>query len=327
MSDKLKAAGLTVAIVVVVVGAAAVLPMVQGQSTGTPEQPAELDTSQFEPDNALIEPGPESGQIEMSADAEPKTIVFDVGHDNDIERSEIAPLVDTLVANGHTVRFFDPRADPRVELNKSLSKADAFVTVNPRERFSASQRRGLRNFTDNGGRMMVMMDPASSGTSFGIFGFGGVASQSSSSATGVTSEYGVSTGTSELFNISADGRHYSRIATTGADGALGEGVDRVVMDDAVPVAVGGDATVAVRTAGEVTIESNRRSGRYPVAATNGNVSVVGDATFMQPDDAYVADNEVLIGNVADFLVSGEKIDENAPVKDSSGEGRRGPPRR
>ncbi|MEZ3117375.1 hypothetical protein RYH80_15780 [Halobaculum sp. MBLA0147] len=326
MSDRLKAAGLTVAIVVVVVGAAAVLPMVQGQSTGTPEQPAELDTSQYEPDNALIEPGPESGQIEMSADAEPKTIVFDVGHENDIERSEIAPLVDTLVANGHTVRFFDPRADPRVDLNTSLSKADAFVTVNPRSRFSASQRRGLRNFTDSGGRLMVMMDPAESTASFGFFGFGG-GSQSSSSATGVTSEYGVSTGPSELFNISADGRHYSRIATTGAGGTLGEGVDRVVMDDAVPVAVGGDATVAVRTAGEVTIESNRRSGRYPVAATNGNVSVIGDATFLQPDDAYVADNEVLIGNVADFLVSGEKIDENAPVKDSDGEGRRGPPRR
>ncbi|MEZ3117585.1 hypothetical protein RYH80_16840 [Halobaculum sp. MBLA0147] len=330
MSDTLKAAGLTVAIVVVVVGAAAVLPMVQGQSTGTPEQPAELDTSQYEPDNALIEPGPESGQIEMSADAEPKTIVFDVGHENDVERSEIAPLVDTLVANGHTVRFFDPRADPRVDLNTSLSKADAFVTVNPRSRFSASQRRGLRNFTDNGGRMMVMMDPTSTGGVGGIlgaaFGFGG-ASQASSSATGVTSEYGVSTGPSELFNISADGRHYSRIATTGAGGALGEGVDRVVMDDAVPVAVGGDATVAVRTAGEVTIESNRRSGRYPVAATNGNVSVIGDATFLQPDDAYVADNEVLIGNVADYLVSGEKIDENAPVKDADGEGRRGPPRR
>ncbi|ERH14008.1 MAG: ABC-type uncharacterized transport system [halophilic archaeon J07HB67] len=322
MRELIKAAGLAVGIVTLVVGMTAAIPLVQSQPTTTPEQPAELENTQYDPENVLIDSGPETGQIEMSADVESKTVVFDVSHSNDLERGEISPLVDALVANGHTVRFFDSRADRTLELNSSLSKADAFVTVNPRSRFTSSQRRGLENFTNNGGRMVVMMDPSSSGLGglLGTLASRGSASTPSGSATSVTSEYSISTGTSELFNISADNRHYPRIAVTGVGGGLGEGVDRVVMDEAVPVAASGRATVTVRTTNEVTIESNRRSGRYPVAATTGNVSVIGDATFLQPDDAYVADNEVLIGNVADFLVAGEKIDENAPVPDSSGEG-------
>ncbi len=322
MRKVIKAAGLAVGIVALVVGMTAAIPLVQSQPMTTPEQPAELENTQYDPENALIESAPETGQIEMSADAESKTIVFDVSHNNDVERQEISPLVDTLVANGHTVRFFDTRASRSLKLNSSLSRADAFVSVNPRSRFTPSQRRGLENFTNNGGRVVVMMDPSSSGLG-GLLG--GLVSQRggstpSGSATGVTSESNISTGTSELFNISADNRHYPRIAVTGVGDGLGEGVDRVVMGKAVRVTASSRATVTVRTRSEVTTESTRRSGRYPVAATSGNVSVIGDATFLQPDDAYVADNEVLIGNIADFLVAGEKIDENAPVPDSSGEG-------
>jgi hypothetical protein len=41
------------------------------------------------------------------------------------------------------------------------------------------------------------------------------------------------------------------------------------------------------------------------------VTAVGDTSFLSRENAYDADNEVLIGNLADFLVTGDKA-EGAP---------------
>ena len=39
------------------------------------------------------------------------------------------------------------------------------------------------------------------------------------------------------------------------------------------------------------------------------MAVIGDTSFLNPENAYRADNNVLIGNVADFLVEGN-VSEN-----------------
>jgi hypothetical protein len=58
---------------------------------------------------------------------------------------------------------------------------------------------------------------------------------------------------------------------------------------------------------------------YGVAVRSGDVAMIGDTDFLTPESAYVADNEVLVGNIADFLVSGDKT-ENAPAPPSEGPG-------
>jgi hypothetical protein len=55
-----------------------------------------------------------------------------------------------------------------------------------------------------------------------------------------------------------------------------------------------------------TLSSTRRTGEYAVAVRNGDVAAIGDTSFLAREDVYEADNEVLVGNLADFLVSGDK---------------------
>jgi hypothetical protein len=220
------------------------------------------------------------------------------------------------------VKFFDPRANRGQSLNASLSEADAFLTVNPRARYGTSQLRGLVNFTDNGGRLVVLSDPAALQIS-GFF-FGSI-EEVPSRTTGVTSPYGVEFGGSELYNVENNENHYSRIPVSGESGSLAEGVDSVVFDGATPLVASEDATVSLRAAEGTTLEANRRQAAFPVAAQNGDVAMVGDSDFITPDDAYVADNEVLIGNIADFLVSGEKTMPSAPQPEGGEQGGGGPP--
>lgn len=45
-----------------------------------------------------------------------------------------------------------------------------------------------------------------------------------------------------------------------------------------------------------------------MAGQNGSLALIGDSSFLAPEDAAHADNGVLIGNVVDFLVRGETPD-------------------
>ncbi|MFC7135621.1 DUF4350 domain-containing protein [Halobaculum litoreum] len=310
-ANPLRLVGTFLLVVVVVVGAAAAVPLVTSQQTPAP---AQLDNPQFQPDNALIDDAPQDGSIEMEADAEPKTIVVDAGHGAAPSAESIDPLVSALVANGHTVEFFDPQADRRATLNDSLREADAFLTIAPTRRYSDAELAGLAAFTDAGGRLVVLSDPASSGGLSGLLGglLGLPTASSGPTTTHLSSQYEMAFRSGYLYETDSE-RNYAAVSAAGANGSLGDGVENAVLRDAAPVVVGGNATVALASADGTTRSTTRRDGSYAVAAQQGNVAIVGDSDFLAPDDAYRGDNEVLIGNLADFLVSGEKSPEDAPT--------------
>ena len=78
-------------------------------------------------------------------------------------------------------------------------------------------------------------------------------------------------------------------------------VDRVTAYTARPV-VGG--TPLIVTNETTRLSTTRRQGTYPVLARQGNVTALGDGSLLGPDYVYTSDNEVLVGNLAEFLVSG-----------------------
>jgi hypothetical protein len=51
---------------------------------------------------------------------------------------------------------------------------------------------------------------------------------------------------------------------------------------------------------------------YTVAARTGNVTVVGDASFMTAENYRAYDNEVFVGNLAEFLLGGERAEAPRP---------------
>ncbi|MGB9956632.1 DUF4350 domain-containing protein [Haloferax prahovense] len=296
-----------VALGLILVGAA-VAPYAFQLGGSAPADTENAAKQAFDADELVATPGPESGDVTMDSNAEPKTVLIDVAHENSVSESDIQPLVDALVANGHQVKYLT-REDAQRNFNASLRKADAFVVVNPEQPYTGDQLAGLRSFEDAGGRVALVGDPQSAGTT-SILGLitVSVSSGTTGGDAGLTSDYGVSFGSTSLYNMHDYYLNYENVyATPEGETALTEGVDEVVFRDAAPLSVSADSvSPALVSGGETRVESIRKTGPYTVAAQSETVVAIGDADFLAPESAYEADNEVLVGNLADFLVSGDK---------------------
>jgi hypothetical protein len=269
-------------------------------ATGSPSAYTPVENEQFQPSALLTAADDETGTVEMDADAsEEKTVVVDMAHGNAIDESDLEPMTSALVRNGHEVRVHS-----QGDLNASLRRADAYVVATPRQPFSPDEVAGIRAFVDAGGRLLLLSEPPKTTVQGGLFSVS--FSTVGDTHTGVASGYGLGFGDGYLYDMGDDGHFKSVAAEPAGDDGLAAGVDRLVLREAVPVTAGDDATVVASDAGETTLSTTRRAGDHALVARNGGVVAVGDTEFLQSENAAVADNEVFIGNLAAFLVSGEK---------------------
>jgi hypothetical protein len=262
-----------------------------------------------------VSPAAQDGEITMQSDAESKTILVDKAHANQFTDSEIASLVNELAENGHEIKYVTEQTARGPAFNESLRKADAYLVVNPMRPYTTEQLAGVEAFADAGGRVLMLSDPASVQVS-GLFALS--VSEVSSKFTGLGSQFGVTVQPGYLYNMHEYQHNYKRVyATPEASSSLSDGVDRVVFHEAVAVGTAdGDAAL---TATERTMHSaTRRAQTHSVVVQSGDVAMVGDTDFLASGDVYLEDNEILVGNLADFLVSGDK-EPGAPAKPGAGQ--------
>lgn len=263
--------------------------------------PPNVTNQQFQPENILPAENPETGSVEVTGEAESRTVLVDVGHENDVSEAEMNPLVSALVESGHEVRFFT-REDR--DLNESLRTADAYVVANPRQRYTDAQVAGVHEFAEAGGRVLVLADPAQ--TQVGGFLIPQV-TQVGTKTTALNSRFGLGVGSGSLYNMQEYDLNYKNVyATPAGDDPVTEGVERVTFTDPAPVVAGEGASALLTGVEGTTLRNTRQTAEYPMLARNGNVTVVGDTDFLAPENVYVTDNEVLVGNLGDFLVTGDK---------------------
>ena len=281
----------------------------------TPE-PAEVEQSHFQPEQALIEETSDGGEITMDSDEQTNTVVIytggttgggtsigqlpvqdssdgpelSTGSLGGTERG-VTPLVSTLIENGHEVKFYSGAATDG-QLSQTLSDADAFVAPGAVS-FTEQDRETITEFTDAGGRFMMTANPGSSDT---------VAELGDSN--GLYTEAGY------LYNLTENDNNYLSIyAEPTGSSDLTEGVEEVVLRSSSSVGASNGDTVLETKA---TMSTTREDGTYGVGAVDGDVAVIGDSSFLEPENAYRADNNELIGNVADFLVTGSVDEASLP---------------
>jgi len=311
-----------VAIVALIVGGAAAVPFVSG---GDATDVTNLAAERTDVDAVTVAEAESTGEITMDSGADSKTVLIDRAHANQISDQKLSTLTNALVANGHEVEYVSRETARGPGWNESLRDADALLVANPNQPYTPDQLAGVQAFADAGGRVMLMSDPASI-QQIGLLGLG-VQQQSNGDAS-LSSDFGVSARSGYLFNMHEYQQTYQSIYATPGSGSLSQGVDRVVVRDAAAVAVA-DGQTALTVGERTRLSTTRRADTYGVAVQSGPVAMVGDTDFLTPESAYVADNEVLIGNIADFLVSGEKT-ANAPAppqQGQSGPGGEQPPTR
>lgn len=269
----------------------------------------------------------ETGEIEVSADASGQVVVIDASHGASMDREQLAPVVSALTASGAEVRFFTGERQRRPgpgggsPFNASLRDADAFVALGAERGYTQAQVDGLQAFAEAGGRVLVLREPPQMQSTFFFFGPPQPASVPMPLAP-LVSRFGVSVGNGYLYHMQEYDTNYRNVyATPAGDGALTEGVDRLVLHESTPVRGG---TPVLRTTAGTELSETRAAGRYGVAVRADNVVVIGDASLFGQAYYRRADNEVFVGNVLEFLVTGDKTPENAPEPPESGEQERPP---
>lgn len=320
MSSAVGRAAVFVVVLVATVGAGVVLADGGGSPTPSVDgSPADVFTGE----DAVAAVPEESGTVTMDADASGTTVLVDAGHGSAPSREQLAPLATTLVENGATVRFYTGQRAP---LNASLREADAFVTFGAERGYTDAELAGIEAFTDAGGRVLVLDDPARQSVG-GLLLTRPSQSGLETPLAPLANQYGLAFEGGYLYNMHEYDTNYRNVyATPAGDSALTEGVDRLVLHESVPVA-GGQPFVT--TTDRTTLSATREQAAYAVAARSGNVVAVGDTALFGQEYLRRADNEVLVGNLLDFLVSGEKSPADAPQSPErgSGGGSPAPPRR
>ncbi|GGM60759.1 hypothetical protein J2752_001318 [Halarchaeum rubridurum] len=297
------------AAVVVTAGAGVASDALGGRDTTQPDAPA-YDTSDL-----LPTPVDDGGAVPVADAGTQKTVIVDAAHGNAVGRADMQPLVNALVEGGHEVRFYTGggsssliSASGTSALNETLDDADAFVVADPAAAYSSSEADAVSAFADDGGRVLLLGDTPTTATS--TSSLLGLSTSATTAGSGqpnaVAARHGLSFNADYLYDMTENANNFQYVyGSPSGESGLAAGVDRTVFDAAVAVTHGDAATAAI-SAENVSRESTRTTGTYAVAVRSGNVAAIGDTWFLSPDGATVADNEVLVGNVADFLVSGTK---------------------
>jgi len=295
------------------------------------EDPPEIENQQYLDENLPKDRAPKTADVTMDAAVEPQTVVIDPDIEATERRSfgrrvpfipgafgpdttqrDILPLVNVLIENGHNVEIYTPSAGqerptrpapPGAEqkqltpLGKELADADAFVTF--RTDYDDDELGEIQNFSRADGRVIMMTEPADS--------FDQPGGADLRATLNVTTEPGY------VYNMEDNDLNFQRIFAEPADDTgLTEGVDRAVFPTATPVATMGTAdSQLVPTAGS-ELSTSRAETDQPVMVRDGNVVMIGDTNFLGPVNAQRADNDVLIGNLADFLVTNDRTPSEQP---------------
>lgn len=294
-----------IVVLVVILGGTVLLALAAPGTSGPPdgERVDGQSPSQYRADALNSAVDPENGSIAIDTAESGKRILVDTSHNNQYERADLEPIVEALFEAGHTVEFGTGGA-----FAANLSQYDGVLVIQPLTRYTSTEREALREYTDDGGRVVFLAEPTQTSLSTGF-----LTSSTTTVAFGAndaTAQYGMRMGAEQLYNVddeANDNNFKSIYATPAGDGPLTDGVERVTFDTA------GYATVAADTEAETAISAvegtrtleTRRTGTYPIVVRNGNAVFVADSSFVAPSEVYDADNEVFVSNLLAFLAGGE----------------------
>lgn len=276
---------------------------IRGQSPG-----------QFQPSSVIADADDEAGEIELGAATEDKRILIDTQHGNRIDRDTLQPVVDALVAQGHTVRYTpsSQATGTQGSYNATLRRFDAVLIAYPTVEFSEDEIAGLQAYAEGGGRVVVLGGPTEIAVTTGLVG----ASTSTVrfGANTLVGEFGMQMGSDLLYNVddeNNDNNYKSIYAEPAGSGALTDGVETVNLDASgyIVVPEGSDAEPVLMAADGARRFSTRRGGEFVTAARNGNFVLVSDETFITDTDVYDVDNEQFVSNLLTFMVTGDKPDD------------------
>ncbi len=277
--------GLFAVIVLSVLVISAIAPALIGGTA----PPAETNLTTSEPEAFLPEGATGDGTVAMDRSAAGTVVMVDLSHGNDISERTLGPLLSAMTDRGAEVQYH--RSGP---LEPALDNADALIVANPTRSYTSDELAAIDQFASRSGSVALLSDPQEN-----------VIRPRTAATDGgdVMTRLGFYADPGYLYNLRENDLGYLNVyATPTGTTPLTAGIDRIALRSAAPVTATGGGADILRA--EATRSTTRQTGAQTVAAQSGNVVLIGDTTFMQPEYATRADNNVLIGNLAEFLAGG-----------------------
>lgn len=222
------------------------------------------------------------------------TVVVDMSHGNRVDEAELQPVVSAITSAGSTVKY----AETTAEFRTALHAADALVIIDPGEPYKPKEIDAVETFADNGGRVLLLGEPTRGNLAEG----GGRTDRSYVHS--ISARFGIDFGVGALYDLTENAGNHRNIVATGTDASLAAGVDRTAFYTATPVTIRDGQRLLLAPA---TTQSDRTgNGPFALAVRAGNVTAVGDSTFVTGGKFRVADNDRLLSNIVSFLLTGNR---------------------
>ncbi len=212
------------------------------------------------------------------------TVLIDSSHDNGFELEELNLLAYRIISRGYSIEYLEDSES----LEERLANASAYIVISPATAFSWEEVEEIRNFVDNGGRLMLIDDPTRP------------APESKDKMNTLSTEFGIVYRNDYLYNLKENAGNFRYIYLTDfEDNGITKNLNKLVFYTAGSIS---PSEKGVIFTDENTYSSIREvPGRYsPVVLTGSNVLAIGDLTFLT-EPYNVLDNNQLVSNIADFL--------------------------
>ena len=212
-------------------------------------------------------------------------VLIDAAHKNAFNPDELNYLIAQIVVRDFTISFLDEQD----ALKDQLTNSSSFIVISPTEAFSREDIDLIRNFTQNGGRLLVISDPTRGPTA---------------PINLLASEFGVAFSRGFLWNIEENyGNYRDIILDNFTTNSITEGVKRIVLFTAGHI-FSMDGAIAFTSSTTSSTEAvGTRSFTPMVLTADSTVLAIADRSFLTGPFSEVEDNEILIGNIAEFLTT------------------------
>lgn len=241
-----------------------------------------------------------------------KVVVLDYSHSNLYDPSEIQTLVSSLTARGARVEFDDGYP----YLYTRLKYASAYIVISPTITFSADEDTLVGQFAQRGGRLIVLTDPTHGILDYDSFTGNIMMTPDVNAANTLLAPFGITFANDYLYNlVKNEGNFRNILFAKFGDNDLTQGLSQVALygahsvsaENGQPLITGDESTLSSLTDSSENPSSGSGQGLVAAAlSADGNVLAIGDFSFLMPPYNQVADNNLLLGAIADFALGGTR---------------------
>ncbi len=254
---------------------------------------------------SVSEPPTPSSKLKPAAGiADGKIVLIDNNHKNQFRADEVEPLVTALSARGARVEV--DGGDKT--LPSKLKYASAYIVFSPSDSYSGQEILEIQQFVANGGRLLAFSDPTHNRADYDSLGntttFFDV-----NYANPLIAPFDLSFVNDYLYNLRDNEGNFRNVEFTDFSvHPLTTDLKMVVFYGAHSVRTQTGTVLASGNAGTLSSLTDRGGGLTPMAVSaDGQVLAIGDFTFLTNPFNQVADNNLLLSNLADFTLGGKRI--------------------